>query len=601
MKLAAKGTLWMLGVYAMLLVVLGVWAHSELRRSAEGVLGATTDLVGREVASALRETALERLIDGDREAANRLRELIVSTAHRSRVVQTLSVIDAQGQIVVSERNDLLGRQLIPPAKLFADQEGPRLRSRFSGPFEPGEHTLFVPLTDGGAIQGYLQLELDNEPVARLYEGFYWRLLILALAGLAVIFLLGFILQIQLNRLQSSLTDLLSAVITGEVVEAEQPGDDFPGVRNAAHRLSRELAEARTTAELSRRELDTLSRVMDSGMLLLGAEGKPLLLNHAARDFISGGQADEFDQRWSALRPDLDSGIAELRNQQRPSTMLDVDLGPEGAQRPLRLEMYALDPQGWDGCLVIIKDRGLIKALETDLRAAARFRGLSTLYMGAAHELRSPLNSMVVNLERLKQTITEVAEHPSDAEALREKQLQYAETVGREVQRLSRYIQALLDMTSPRTDSRGSIELSDLLQEIVRFTRAQAKLQHVDMELDLPRDKTVVMGNVGQLNQAILNVVINALEVMPDGGSINVSLRAENEFALVRVCDTGPGIPESLVARIFDMHFTTKEIGTGVGLYVTRSVLHEHGGDVSVETRVGEGSCFHLQLPYDGGA
>jgi signal transduction histidine kinase len=119
---------------------------------------------------------------------------------------------------------------------------------------------------------------------------------------------------------------------------------------------------------------------------------------------------------------------------------------------------------------------------------------------------------------------------------------------------------------------------------------------VRLVTDLPAEPVIVAGHRDHLKQAMLNVAINGLEVLDEGGTLELTLRGEGESAALAVRDTGPGIPPDLVQRIFDMHFTTKNSGTGIGLYVARSVIESEGGELDVADTGPDGTTFVVRLP-----
>jgi len=241
---------------------------------------------------------------------------------------------------------------------------------------------------------------------------------------------------------------------------------------------------------------------------------------------------------------------------------------------------------------------MIDALENDLRTAARFNGLATIYVGAVHDLRAPLNSMVVYLELLKQSVRRVAQNDGEsAEVIQQRK--YIEVIQLEINRLSSYVQALLDLTAPAKNSAGELDIVQGLNDIAGLIRVQAKLQGVALDWQLPDRPILLNCKQVQLRQAFLNLIINALEAMPSGGVLTVRADSQNGVIAIEVCDNGAGIPEALQPRVFDLHFTTKETHTGIGLYVARSVVEEHGGTLEVHSKPGCGACFRVCIPQNG--
>lgn len=238
---------------------------------------------------------------------------------------------------------------------------------------------------------------------------------------------------------------------------------------------------------------------------------------------------------------------------------------------------------------------MFDALETDLFTASRFRGLSTLYVGVVHDLRGPLNNMVVNLELLKQCLRPAVTGfalSTDSE----RHQQYIDVIQQEIYRLNRYVHTLLDMTAPTEEIRCQQNLTQSLTDIAGLIGAQAKLQRVELDWGMPDRPITVIGQPMHLRQALLNIIINALEAMPSGGMLKVRLQQDADVAVVEFRDTGSGIPESLRHRIFDMHFTTKAGRTGIGLYVARSVITELGGTIAVHSGLDAGTTVEVRLP-----
>lgn len=594
MHLAVRTTLVMLIIYVIALGGLAFLVERDLRSSVRGVMENTAHLVGNEVAAALHEPVMKQLLEGNREAREKLKKTIGSLIERSDIVTSIDVINKTGQIVASDNEELVGSQFARPSDVFQQERKQRLISSFEL-FGIGRHTLLVPVTQEGELLGYLQLTLSNQPIAGLYDKVYFQLLLAALLGLVAIIGLGLLLQLELGRLDKRLTSLLEAAM-GQRDSSQVAGfKEFNRVRSVASKVSMELREARNKADLAWRELDALARVLKVGVMLLGPDGKREFVSDAAVELVAGRQVDQLDERMQGIWGDLEQAIDRMHKDGMMATTVELELSTEGAPRHLRFELYAIDPRDWRGCLVLIKDRDMIDALDTDLRAATRFRGLARLYMGAAHDLKAPLNAMVMNLELLKRTFYEDT-HAENA--LLGRREQYAGVLTEQLARLNRFLNALLEQTAPTVEGRSATDLRELIEKLNTLLAPQTRLQQVRFTTELPDRPVTVFGYPGQLQQALLNIAINALEAMPRGGKLNIQLTGEDNTARLSVCDTGPGIPSPLLSKIFDMHFTTKNTGTGIGLYVTRAIVERNRGKLEVDTKLGEGTCFHIILPIE---
>ena len=240
-------------------------------------------------------------------------------------------------------------------------------------------------------------------------------------------------------------------------------------------------------------------------------------------------------------------------------------------------------------------RSILKPLpvhaEADLLIASQLRALNRVYRAVTHDLKAPINALVLNLDCLQ---TALSKGGGAAEAAATQG--YLDVLREELERLDRMLLGLLADTTPAGSGREEFDFRTTLQEIERLLRPQARRQNVALEAQLPGTAVRIAGQRDRLKQAILNVALNALEEMSDGGALEMIVETRAAEAEVRIRDTGPGISEEAKRRIFDIQYTTKASGTGIGLYQARSIVEAHGGAISVESRAGRGSEFRMRLP-----
>jgi signal transduction histidine kinase len=223
-----------------------------------------------------------------------------------------------------------------------------------------------------------------------------------------------------------------------------------------------------------------------------------------------------------------------------------------------------------------------------LRRAAHMGVLAGLYHGVVHDLKSPLNSLVVNLELLKASISE---QPEVA-----RQHRYVRVLHEELMRLNQAVDRLLPAAGPGNDQPGRFDLRDLLDEVVSLVSTTARHQSVRVTVDAGAGPVPIEGYRDRVRQALLCVITNALEAMPKGGALTLGLAVHGDRAALSVTDTGAGVPEDAGDRIFDLYFSTKEQHEGLGLYVARSVVESTRGAIEHSRERAGGSRFTLVLP-----
>ncbi len=338
-------------------------------------------------------------------------------------------------------------------------------------------------------------------------------------------------------------------------------------------------------------LEALADALGVGLMSLNNDGEVEFASGELRQLLSGEGEWGFDSR-SVLQTSIGAALQQLRAGDCATAHVDFELATAAQPRSLQLEMRALPVDGEIAYVAFVRDRGNREALDRDLYNASCFKSLPALYVGAAHDLRGPLNNIAVMLELLKQSLG-----PSDAQPSVQRQQEYCQRVQGEIKRLNHQLQALLDLADPpAADVEAEHDATRILQELADLIRGKARLQQVDIEWCAPQQPAFVRCRRAQLRQALLNVVINALEAMPDGGILKLKLTRHADSLLIDICDTGAGIPRAIEQQVFALHFGTKEAGTGLGLYVARTTINSLGGTIDVARDYPDETCLRVSLP-----
>ena len=233
-----------------------------------------------------------------------------------------------------------------------------------------------------------------------------------------------------------------------------------------------------------------------------------------------------------------------------------------------------------------------RALEKRAADAEALSAMGELAMNLAHEIRNPLNAAVLQLHLLTRNLDRIDADESTRAALKDR----AGIVGDEIGRLNRLLTEFLELARPRGIAREPVHVPRLADEVLDLEAESAKGRGVTIVRDLPADGCVALGDREKLKQVTINLVVNALEAMKQGGTLTVRVRPEHERVVMTVEDTGPGIASELLPNVFDPFFTTKEAGTGLGLSIVRKIVDQHGGDVEIESERGEGARVVVSIP-----
>lgn len=233
-----------------------------------------------------------------------------------------------------------------------------------------------------------------------------------------------------------------------------------------------------------------------------------------------------------------------------------------------------------------------RALERRAADAEALSAMGELAMNLAHEIRNPLNAAVLQLHLLKRNLDRI-----DAEAPVRATLQdRVRIVGDEIGRLNRLLTEFLELARPRGIGREPVHVPSLVDEVLDLEEESAKGRGVTFVRDLCEDGCVAIGDREKLKQVTINIVVNAIEAMKQGGTLTARVRPEGERVVMSLEDTGPGIDPSVLSNVFDPFFTTKEAGTGLGLSIVRKIVDQHGGEVYIESERGKGAKVTVSIP-----
>jgi signal transduction histidine kinase len=224
-----------------------------------------------------------------------------------------------------------------------------------------------------------------------------------------------------------------------------------------------------------------------------------------------------------------------------------------------------------------------------LELSRRVTALGRLTAGVAHEVKNPLNAMTIHLELLKQKLAAGA----DAGAIES----HVDIISREIRRLDDVVQGFLKFARPEEMSLKPVPPGELVEEVLKTLAVEANVTGVSLEADVAPDVPRIEADPGIFRQALLNLAKNAVQAMPNGGTLTMGVAPTKDGRVeIRVADTGIGIAPENLAKIFDLYYTTKQAGTGIGLSLVYRTVQLHNGDIDVESTPGVGTTFVIKMP-----
>ncbi len=311
---------------------------------------------------------------------------------------------------------------------------------------------------------------------------------------------------------------------------------------------------------------------------------------AGRAFTEFLHADDRERAATRVRKLLDVGGLDERAEYRT-----VD--ERGEEHTVEISSIPIDYQGGPAVLAFARDVTERKRMELKLLEADRLTALGVLSAGVAHEINNPLAYVLLNLEYLKRELPKAAGDPARVEAL----MVRVQDACHGADRVASIVRDLRTFARGEETGRQPVSLEAVIEAAVNIAypeiRTRARLER--------RYQTVpaVDGNAGRLEQVFMNLLLNATQAFPPDSDesdnlIRISLRSEGDKVVAEVADNGPGVPPELLGRIFDPFFTTKPVGvgTGLGLPICRGIVQTHGGEIRIDSRLGQGAAFTVSLP-----
>jgi PAS domain S-box-containing protein len=332
-------------------------------------------------------------------------------------------------------------------------------------------------------------------------------------------------------------------------------------------------------------LEKVFQTLQEGVILLGPEGAVTYVNQAACTFF-GLQAEQ------VIGQKLQQGMRGLDWNEllKPGAVVSRDLEvfyPEN--RYLNFYITSIDEEQPLGFVMLIRDVTETRKRTEQQLESERLNAFTLLAAGVAHELGNPLNSLTIHLQLLERRLKKMGK---SGDSLRE----HLDIATGEIKRMDTIISQFLAAIRPSKPQLQRSQIADLVQESVRFLKPELDQAKVKVKLDLRPDMPAMPLDADQMKQAIYNLIRNASQAMPKGGTLTISGSYTDFEVRLSFEDTGKGISAEQMGRLFQPFSTTRPTGTGLGLLIVRRIIREHGGEIDIESRVGQGTRVSLWLP-----
>jgi signal transduction histidine kinase len=610
MTLQAKLTLGSVGMVSLMVaVVSAVDLANMMQRQFQSTLDRADSL--KAVASSMVLQSLNRQLTRPVREALRdpeLHSLLVEALTAGDAILEVAVVDPHNEILLDTDTNLLGKQQ-PPYKLFRpvvvnSSWRERLRLLLRGDsrdYYQLEQELGTPGSNKASL--YVRVIIDPALIREKINPTLHEDANVAVASVAAATCLALLLSALAFRPLGRLGHLLDQVARGEYEPPTQPapkpaGDEVAVMASKVSMLGQRLRGAQSEVSDLRGNIDRLLHDLEDAVFIFNRELSLVFASGSVEKFLSTDRSRLTGRAIGEVFPantTLGLLIAQATQTGRPLRNRRVPrAGPEGngpAPPVLLLSVDLIEslpgmPFAGSGILVRLRDPEAQHKLGRQLQTAGRMAALSRVSSGVAHEVKNPLNAILLHVEvaRAKLAAGDTTITPQ------------MEIISREILRLDRVVKTFLDFTRPVELKVRTVAVHNLLAEIVELARPQAEFSKIRLTVQEDAEDLEVRVDHDLIQQAFLNVVVNAIEVMPEGGELLFQSLANDDAAEIRISDSGPGIPPELRDKIFRLYFTTKKEGSGIGLAMTFRIVQLHDGTIDFTSEPGRGTTFFIRLP-----
>jgi signal transduction histidine kinase len=502
-----------------------------------------------------------------------------------------SIVDADGLVILHPDTQMIGQEL-PRRVLLADvlEQGPieQLRAIYT---EGGltleaeqrlllsDETLKVSRELGAIRVGVSTLLMQADLTEQMTVPLFTALVAIAGAVLGSLFLARIVLR-PIHVIRSGLARLGRGELD---VAVDLPHDsELDALGDSFRQISARLAAERSDDAGQRATLESVIDRLEDAVALVAPDGMLLFANPVMQAAL-GSETGRLADLLPADHPYRKTVERALAGDPATSPV-SVEVPGIGARLLVTHPVEGPNREAL-GVMLVARNLAYLSEVESSLSYSRKLAALSRLTAGIAHEIKNPLNATIIHLELLKMQLADSPEA-----------LEHVGVITKQVRRLDEVVQGFLKFTRPEDLRLAPVPLAPLFEQILPIVSAEASKSGVDVRIDVPADLPPAHADASLIEHAFLNLALNACQAMPEGGRLQIAARTRDSRQLeVTFVDTGLGIAPDHLARIFDLYFTTKPQGSGIGLSLVYRTIQLHDGEIEVQSVPGRGTTFTVHL------
>ena len=559
------------------------------RQLADAANNAVPDLTSTRVDTS-DPAALRRALAEYLQTDTNANTMLESAVGNWPIIYDAAIVDVDGKAILETNPDLVGK-LVPDRPDFREIRDARFWKQIQLIYSPAKvYDVSLPLELDSAPFGSVHLGvstvlLRNELTPRLQHAAFFSgvaiVLSLFLAAGVSNLALGPLKQINLN---------LDTVTRGEgeLLPSDDSGhDEFGLVTLKIAHLGRQIRDTNQIFSALKDNVEQVMSKLQDGLMLFTRDSRVVLVSASAERFLGRMRRDILGKTAKEIFSDpspLSEVVYRAFEDGQSLAQREIQVSEN---RTMQVSLDFIQEKGTPiGALLTMRDAESVRRIEDEIELSRRLSASARTTRSVAHEVKNPINAIVLHLQLLQNKLNQV-----DPDTRR-----HMDIIGNEIHRLDRVVQILVDFTRPRELRLEEIDLRRILEEVAILAHPDAAQRNVAIDTHLPKEPLIVKADSDFMKQAYLNVVLNGVQAMPDGGQLTISAKRDDDVVITEIRDQGPGIAPEIQEKLFELYFTTKKGGSGIGLAQTYQVMQWHYGSIDFESSLGQGTTFRLRIP-----
>src|SRR6202522_1651489 len=501
-----------------------------------------------------------------------------------------SLEDANGKALLHSNAQLVGK-IIPERPNFHSVTTARFWQQLQLVYRPAAvYDVTFPLQLNGAAFGTIRIGvstvfLQSEITPRLIHALYFSIASifasLLLAAVISNLALGPLREIARNL------DSMNSGATEDFSGRESEHDEFGLVSLKIANLGRQMRDTKEIFSALKDNVDQLMSKLQDGLMLFTRDFRVVLVSAPVERFLGKPRGELLGRPVREIfSHDSHLGALVLDAFDRKRPLSPSEFVAAGGRRVQVSLDFIQEKTTQIGALLIMRDAESVQRIGDEIEMSRRLSASGRVTGGVAHEVKNPINAIVLHLQLLQNKLAQL-----DPDTRR-----HMDIIGSEIHRLDRVVQTLVDFMRARELHLVEVDFRRVLEEVAMLALPDAEQHGVTIRRELAQEPLPIKADLDFMKQALLNVVLNGIQAMPQGGELTISAARDGDAAVAEIRDRGMGIPRDVQDKIFELYFTTKKDGNGIGLAQTYQILQWHYGSVEFESADGEGTKFCFRLP-----